>query len=116
MARRKSGAVVGAIGLAISAACLILFWAFTPIIFLSLLLGLPAAGYALLTGWRRIGQVGFVMAIAPAGLIAIQAQSWGLGFIALLLAIATAATVWFIDRHAQEVVQANISLQRDRGR
>jgi hypothetical protein len=111
-AQRKSGAVVGTIGLVVSTACVILFWVFTPIIFLSLMLGLPAAAYACVTGWRRLGQVGFWVAISPSAFIAIEARSWGLGLIALLLAGGTGAMIWFLGRQAPAVVQANNSLQR----
>jgi hypothetical protein len=111
-AQRKSGAVVGAIGLVISALCLILFWAFTPIVFLPLLIGVPASGYAWHCGWRGLALAGFVVALAPALFIAFEALDWIMGLVALVPAGITVAVVWFAGRHQPVVVQANNSLQR----
>jgi hypothetical protein len=111
-ALRKSGAVVGIIGLIIAAPCLLLFWAFTPIVFLPLLLCVPAAGYAWHCGWRSLGVAGFVTAMVPALFITVEALDWIMGLVALVPAAITVAVVWFAGRAQPVVVQANNSLQR----
>ena len=85
----------------------------TPIMFLSLLLGFPAAGYAWIGGWRRLGVIVFVVTLAPPTYLSVESRQWYVVlFIALGWAAATCVVVWLVARHRQVVVQANNSLQR----
>jgi hypothetical protein len=107
---------VGFVGLLIAAASLILFWVLTPIMFLSLLLGLPAAGYAWIGGWRRLGVIVFIVTLAPPTYLSLESKEWAFVLIGLGWAAVTCVVVWLVARHQQVVVQANISLQADRER
>lgn len=111
-ALRKSGAVIGIIGLVIAVPCLLLFWAFTPIVFLPLLFCVPAAGYAWHCGWRSLGVVGFVVAMAPALFIAVETSDWIMGLAALVPAVVTVVVVWAAGQRQPVVVQADNSLKR----
>jgi hypothetical protein len=115
-ASSTSAGVVGFLGLLIATAALILFWAITPIIFLSLLLALPAAGYAWIGGWRRLGVIGFVATLTPPAYLSAESRQWPFALIALGWAVVTCIVVWLVARHQQVMVQANNSLQADRER
>jgi hypothetical protein len=110
-----SAGVVGFVGLLIAAASLVLFWVLIPIMFLSLLLGVPAAGYAWSGGWRRLGVIVFVATLAPPTYLSFESNEWAFALIALGWVV-TCVVVWLVVRHQQVVAQANISLQADRER
>jgi hypothetical protein len=107
-----SAGVVGFVGLLIAAASLILFWVLTPIIFLSLLLGVPAAGYAWIGGWRRLALIAFIATLTPPTFLSFESKEWAFALIGLGWSAITCVVVWLVARHQQVVVQANNSLQR----
>ena len=112
-ASSTSAGIAGVVGLLLAAISLIMFPVHTPIMFLSLLLGLPAAGYAWLGGWRRLGVTVLVATLTPPTYLSVESAQW---YFVLLVALGWAAVtcvvVWLVARHRQVVVQANNSLQR----
>jgi hypothetical protein len=89
-----------------------MFWVLTPILVLSLLLGLPAAGYAWIGGWRRLAVIVFIAILMPPTYLSFETKEWIYALVAQGWAAITCFVVWLVARYQQVVVQANNSLQR----
>jgi hypothetical protein len=89
-----------------------MFLVHTPLMLLSVLIGLPAAGYAWIGGWRWLGAIVFVATLVPPVYLSFDTHIRAFALIALGWAAVTCTVVWLVARHQQVVVQANNSLQR----
>ena len=113
---RKTGAIVGTIGLFVSLLCILIFLAFTPAIVVALLCGLPAAGCAWASGRRLLASVGIVAAMLPNAFIFIESPHVNHAIFVTMVATVVWVVVWRTWLRTPAAVQANISLQADRER
>jgi hypothetical protein len=109
---RKTGAIVGTIGLCVSLLCILIFLAFTPAIVVALIVGLPAAGCAWASGRRLLAAVGVVAAMLPNVFIFIESPHVNHAIVVAVIAAMAWLVSWLAWLRFPAVVQANNSLQR----